>query len=108
MAKHAIEVSVPVVEPKGGEEEEKEEGEGMEEDRLKGSSSTSDLVPQWAPAPLWVMPVGPGLRLLGQSPPPNHPIWVARQRPPTSSKARGKAQAMQVALLPLETDKELA
>ena len=30
----------------GEEEEEKEGGEGMDEDKRKGSSATSDLVPQ--------------------------------------------------------------
>ena len=46
VAEHAIEGSVLVLELLGEEEKEKEGGEGMDEDKRKGSSATSNLVPQ--------------------------------------------------------------
>ena len=48
------------------------------------------------------MPAGPRFWLSGQS------TWVTRQGLPASSKALGKAPAVEVAPPPLEIDKELA
>ena len=72
----------------------------MEENWRRGSSSAGGLAPQWVPASEWAMAVGPGFWHPGQG------IWVARQGPPTSSKAWGKAPAM--VSLPLEMEEELA
>ena len=52
--------SAPVVElPR--EEVEEEEGEGVGEDRRRGSSATGNLAPQQVPAPQLTMPAGPGI-----------------------------------------------
>ena len=43
VAGHSVGASVPVVEPMRENEGQEEEGEGMEEEKRKGSSSTNDL-----------------------------------------------------------------
>ena len=58
VVEHTMEGGAPVVEPLREEEEEEEGGKGVEED-WRGSSSTSGLALLWAPAPEWVMPMGP-------------------------------------------------
>ena len=88
---HAMEASVPAAEVMN-EDKEGEEGEGVENDRMKISSFTGDLALGQAPVPPRAMPVGLGFWLSCQS------IWVARQGLPTSSKARGKAPIVQGAL----------
>ena len=60
VVEHAVEVSAPVVEPLGEKEEEEEGGEGMQEDKKKGSSFTSDIAPRQVPVLQQAMPVGPG------------------------------------------------
>ena len=57
---HTVEVSVPAVEPMGEEKEEKKEGEGMEEDRRRGSSSTGNLAPRLVPVLQRAMLLGLG------------------------------------------------
>ena len=48
-----MEASGPMSEPTREDKEEEEEGEGMEEDRRKGSSSTDNLVPRQVLAVQW-------------------------------------------------------
>ena len=98
---HAIIASAPVAEPMREEEKEEEEREFVKEDRRKGSSSPSNLVPRQVLVLQQAMPMGPGFWFSGQN------IWVARHRLPASSKALGKVSTMQVVPLPLETEKEL-
>ena len=82
-------------------EEEEEEGKGIEEDRRKGSSSIGNLAPVQAPALQWAMPMVLCFWATGPS------IQVARRGLPASSKSRGKAPAIEVALLSPEIDEEL-
>ena len=74
-------VSAPTMEPMREDKEEQEEGEGVEQDRRKGSSSTNDMVLGQAPALQWARPAVPEFWAMGTS------IWVARWGPPTSLRA---------------------
>ena len=74
--------------------------EEEQEDWRRGSSSTGGLAPRWASAPQEAMLVALGFWHPGQG------IWVVRWGPLTSSKAQGKAPAVEP--LPPEMDKELA
>ena len=98
---HAMGASMPMAELMREDEKEEEEGEGMEEDRGKCSSSTDDLVLGQAPVLQWAMPTTPEFWALGPS------IRVEMRGPPASSGAWGKVPAMQAVPLPPEMDEEL-
>ena len=60
---------------------------------MKGFSSTKDLIPEQAPEPQGIVPVA--FWAAGPS------VWVARQGPPASLRAQGKAPTIQGVLAPL-------
>ena len=100
VARHAMGASVPSAEPMREYDEKEEEGEGIEEDKRRGSSSTNNLAPG-QPAPQWAMSTVPEFWAMGPT------IRVARLGLPTSSRAWGKAPTVQAAPLPPEMDEEL-